>query len=412
METYMKDINRLAYLSKILGIGGTIKQKPEDFTVEEIMPDGTVLELDKRYTGTEEEGDFTHFVLQKEEWTTEGALRRIGDALAIGKKRFSYAGSKDKNAKTVQLASVYGIDKEKLLSLNLKDIKILGAWRAKDKVRLGQLAGNMFRIRVSGIESAEPNKVVKKIFAETNGLFPNYFGGQRFGSSRRNTHKVGEMLLRGRADLAVMEFLCGSCASEEREEARIAREELAKTNDFLAALRNFPKSLRLERSMLAHLARYPRDYAGALRRLPRATLLLFVHAFQSYLFNIMLSERIEEGELKAEGGEYYCGEKDGFPDINELVEKKQEGKMFLVGKIIGYETKLNEREKTLLTQLGIKNSDFRLRFIPEIAAAGSCRVLLAPLKDFSFKEDTLAFSLPGGSYATVAVREFLDKDKG
>lgn len=408
----MEDIIRLAYLSKTPGIGGTIKQKPEDFTVEEIMQDGTMLELDKSCTRSEEEGDFTHFVLQKKEWTTEGALRRIGDALAIGKKRFSYAGSKDKNAKTVQLASVYGIDKEKLLSLNLKDIKILGAWSAKDKVRLGQLAGNRFTIKASGIETADAEKAVKKIFAETNGMFPNYFGGQRFGSSRKNTHKVGETLLRGRADLAVMEFLCGSCASEEREESRIAREELAKTNDFGAALRNFPKSLRLERSVLAHLAKYPRDYAGALRRLPRATLLLFVHAFQSHLFNIMLSERMGEGELKAEEGEYCCGEKDGFPDISRRIEKKLAGKTFLVGKIIGYETKPNEREKTLLAQLDIKTSDFRLRFMPEIATAGSYRVLLAPLKDFSFKEDTFMFSLPAGSYATMAVREFLDKDKG
>lgn len=399
----MEQMQSLSYLSKTPGIGGVIKQKPEDFIVEEIMQDGTVLELDRKFERAEGEGEFTYFILQKQEWTTEGALRRIGDALAAGKKRFSYAGSKDKMAITTQLASVYKIEKEKLLSLNLKGIKILGAWYEKDKVRLGQLLGNRFTIKVREIKAKDPEKIVSRIYEELDGKFPNYFGEQRFGSSRKNTHKIGECLLRGRADLAVMEFLTGSRENEDREEARNAREELAKTNDFRLALRNFPTSLKLERSVLTHLAKYPRDYAGALRRLPRATLLLFVHAFQSHLFNVLLSERIKEGELKAEEGEYYCGETNGFPNI-----EKKNGK-WLVGKMIGYETKLNEREKRVLLELGIRQADFKLKFMPEIASAGSYRLLLAPLKDFSFNKDTFLFSLPSGSYATVALREFLDE---
>ena len=36
---------QLSYLSKTPGIGGTLKNAPEDFIVEEVCEDGTILEL-------------------------------------------------------------------------------------------------------------------------------------------------------------------------------------------------------------------------------------------------------------------------------------------------------------------------------------------------------------------------------
>ncbi|MEM3486494.1 MAG: tRNA pseudouridine(13) synthase TruD, partial [Candidatus Methanomethyliaceae archaeon] len=167
------DMSKLYYFSKKPGIGGKIKATPEDFIVEEITTDGSVLSIDKIFSRKDEEGSFTHFILQKRSWTTEGALRRIGDALGVGKKRFSYAGSKDKNAFTTQLVSAYKVAKEDLLSLKLKDIKILGAWYAKDKVHLGELLGNRFTIRVVDVKEKEPSKKIKKIANEIKMHFPN-----------------------------------------------------------------------------------------------------------------------------------------------------------------------------------------------------------------------------------------------
>ncbi|MEM3075625.1 MAG: tRNA pseudouridine(13) synthase TruD [Candidatus Bilamarchaeaceae archaeon] len=396
----------LSYLSKTPGIGGRIKKTPDDFIVEEILEDGTILEKDKTFTRAGTEGNFTHFILQKREWTSEGAIRRIADELRISAKRFSYAGTKDKNAISTQLVSVFGISKEKLLSLNLKDIKILGAWSSSDKTRLGSLLGNRFKIVVHGQNPNEKN-AVEVIYKELNGVFPNYFGPQRFGSSRRNTHKLGEYLAKGRHDLAALEFLC-ECKGETNELAILARKNLRETGDFKKALKEFPKYLHLERALLTHLAVYPRDYAGALRKLPRRILLLFVHAFQSHIFNLALSERIAEGALnKLEEGEYSCGETGGFPDI-----KKQEShSRWIAGKMIGYETKVNEREKRILEMFDIKPRDFKIKAIPEISSKGTHRTLLSPLKDFSFYNNTFTFSLQSGAYATAALREFLDRDK-
>src|SRR5262249_53776829 len=176
------------------------------------------------------------------------------------------------------------------------------------------LLGNRFTIfvRDTAEDSAGRSEAIQ---AELNGQFPNYFGEQRFGSGRRNTHIVGEKLLRGELEDALITFLCDS-SNERNELVAKARKELEETRDFQRALTYFPRHLRLERTIIAQLARKPGSYPGALRRLPRNILLLFIHAFQSDLFNRLLSERISESgpELELEEGEYYCGETLGFPD--------------------------------------------------------------------------------------------------
>ncbi len=84
----------LAYLSHTPGIGGRIKSAPEDFIVEEVLPDGTVLEVDKRIDFPDKDGRFLHFVLQKRNWTTERAIKVISSGLGISHTRFSYAGNR------------------------------------------------------------------------------------------------------------------------------------------------------------------------------------------------------------------------------------------------------------------------------------------------------------------------------
>jgi tRNA pseudouridine13 synthase len=392
----------LSYLSKASGIGGAIKSKPEDFIVEEIASDGFVFEIDRPVTRPDEEGKFTHFVLQKRDWSTSSVLHEIAKRLGVGKKRFSFAGTKDKISLSTQLVSAFDISKEKLLALRIKDIQINGAWLASDKVRLGQLLGNRFIIKVEEAMDGAEEKVTK-ISEELGGAFPNYFGEQRFGTTRRNTHIIGEKLLQGRFEDAVRIFLCDT-EGENNAQASGARKVLAESGDYGQALKNYPKHLRLERTVLAHLEKYPGNYANALRKLPRSILLLFVHAFQSHIFNMLLSERVAKGDITLEEGEYYCGETLGFPDI-----KKTEAEGWVVGKLIGHETPLNEREKALLEETGIRKEDFRMRAMPEIASKGAYRTLMAPLKNFNFNSDTFRFALPAGSYATMALREFLDK---
>ncbi len=393
------------YISKTGGIGGKIKSSPEDFIVEEIGTGGKILEKGKRIKRTDGPGDFLHFVLEKRNWSTAAAVKTIAKRLKSSGKRFSYAGSKDKTAVTTQLCSAFRIPKESLISLKIKDISINGAWCAAEKVSLGSLLGNRFTIKVREV-SEDAEATVKGIYDEIDGKFPNYFGPQRFGSSRGNTAETGELIVRRRYEEAAMKYLTDS-TGEKNEQAVLARKELKEKQDFRAALSYFPKHLIMERSMLAHLAKNPNDFVGALRKLPRYVLLLFVHSFQSLVFNELLSERIGGGGLEPDEGEFLCGETLGFPDVG-----KKNGK-WTAAKILGYESTPNEREKAVLEKKGISVSDFRIPGIPEISSKGTYRTLLSPLRDFSFmkqgKDGIFRFSLGSGSYATSALREFLDR---
>ncbi|MDO8553810.1 MAG: tRNA pseudouridine(13) synthase TruD [Candidatus Micrarchaeota archaeon] len=420
---------QLSYLSRINGIGGTIKNSAEDFLVEEITKDGTVLELNKVIDRSEiaeseidENKKFLHFVLQKTDWTTSSAIKTIASRLRISFRRFNFAGTKDKISTSTQLVSCFALRKEKLQQLRMRDVQINGMWYTNDRVNLGDLLGNRFTIKVDDLnfEKKENSKFcsertndcendeqkIKNIYNELDGKFPNYFGEQRFGSTRRNTHKVGELLIKSKFEEAAMAYLTDT-DGEENQESVAARKELLATRDFATALKTFPKYLMPERSMLDHLARAPTDYVGAFRRLQRNILLMFIHAFQSHLFNIDLSERVKDKDFKFQEGEYLCGNNSyGFPDIEN---RQVDGSLCM--KLIGSESKTSEKENELLDSFGIKKEDFVIRSIPEIGSKGTYRVALAPIKDFHYENSTFKFSLQSGSYATVAMREFLEMKK-
>ncbi len=400
-------MQNLSYLSKIAGLGIELRTTSKNFFVEEITSDGTILKLNKKIECMGQDGKFTQFILQKSNWSTNDAINAIAKKLRISFKCFNAAGMKDKNATTTQRISAFAVSPEQILNIQIKDIKVNGVWTANEKVKLGSLLGNRFTIKLNNANE-NSKKIVGKIYSELDSAVPNYFGEQRFGTIRKNTHVVGEKIIKGDFEAAVMTYLTCS-EGEENVYANIARKEFACNRDFKTALKIFPRYLQFERLMIAHLAEKPRDYVRAFRTLPRNILLMFVHAFQSMLFNEALSDRIREGDIRPEEGEHYCEENNyGFPDIHR---KKDNGK-WIIGRLIGYETELNEREYNLLKKYNIKRTNFKVKQIPEISSKGTFRALFAPLKDFSFSGNTFKFSLPSGSYATMALREFLDKEKG
>jgi len=404
----------LEFLSHTPGIGGTLKDSEEDFVVEEITLEGKKLGVGKKVTHPSAcvgKCEYTHFVLEKKNWNTVQALSVIAKAANCSAKRFGYAGMKDRKAWTAQLCSAWFVPPEKLLSLKIKDMQINGAWKANHPVQLGDLSGNSFKISVRGLENA--TKTVRKIYTELNGFFPNYFGEQRFGSTRSNNHIVGKMLILGDLEGAVKNFLCCS-TGEENKEAVAARKKLEEEWDFAAALEYFPMYLKYERAVISHLAEFKNDYAGALHILPRGISLIFVHAYQSWLFNEVLSKRVREG-IGVLKGDVVCSlNKFGFPDVETAHVAKEDGEAgVLCLHLVGYETKPTKFEASVLAEEGIKIDDFRMKKIQELSSKGNLRAAFCFLKGFSFsqKKDVgvFQFVLPPGSYATTALREFIEK---
>jgi tRNA pseudouridine13 synthase len=395
---------------------GGIKTNAEDFVVEEITTSGVILSRDMVHSAEElkesvagPESKFTRFVLQKTDWNTASALREVTKRVGRGIKSAGFAGSKDRTSISTQLCSIYGASPEQLLSINAKDIKINGAWRGDKQVGLGDLLGNRFTLTLRDTKDTDR---IGHIGKELNGLFPNYYGSQRFGI-RDNNFDVGLAIMKGDFEAAVLRFLTDS-TNERNQEAVEARKRLFAERDFGAALGYFPRYLKSERLVLQYLSMNPTDFGNAIRKLPRAITLMFVHSVESRIFNMELEMRIKNGRLKAEMGDLVCASDFyGFPDL-ETVRPFDGGKYsFLVGNIVGYDTaELTVEEKELLEQIGISKEDFRVKRMPELNCKGTFRPLFAPYNDFHFSEGggVMSFSLPSGSYATVLASEFLETD--
>ncbi|MFV2041196.1 MAG: tRNA pseudouridine(13) synthase TruD, partial [Candidatus Hydrothermarchaeales archaeon] len=271
------------FITDTQGIGGHLRREYADFQVSEV---GVEKQADP-------EGDYTHFTLEKTNWDTIRAISALSRAVGVSRKRFGFAGTKDKRAVTRQRMAVWNVPSEKLESARVKDIRLYDFTRSSERILVGDLIGNTFEITVR-----EP-----QIFDETvietcrdqihlKGI-PNYFGYQRFGVQRPNTHVVGRKIVEGDIEGAVMSYLADFYPGE-RDDARDARRSLKETGDFKQALTDFPKRLGYERTMLDSLYKNPSDFAGALRRFHKKLRQLLVHGYQSYLFNLTLSRMIEE----------------------------------------------------------------------------------------------------------------------
>lgn len=402
-------------LSKSKGIGGKIKQSPEDFVVEEITKNGTVLKLDKTYTAddigaeTLQSGKFSEFVLQKKDWNTAQALRSIAKNFRRGIKSTAFAGTKDRTAISTQLCSIFGVGPEQLNTVRIKDIQINGAWYSNSKVEMGDLLGNRFYVTVRQPNAAAEQKA-NDIIEELNGRFPNYFGEQRFGS-RGNNVEIGISMLKGDYEGAAMRFLTDT-TNEINQSATEARKRLAGEQDFTQALQYFPGYLKYERTMLEYLSKYPSNYANAIRKLPRSLSLMFVHSVEAQIFNRELELRIDNDQTISMEDDITCGvDASGFPDLSSAQKHASEAKL-IVANIVGYDTKPNQVEDQVLKELEINTEMFKLPKMPELNCKGTLRVLFAPYIGMEVLQDNdqnlrFGFSLSSGCYATVLLSEFL-----
>jgi len=437
-----KELGMETYVTQSLGVGGRIRQLLDDFVVEELLVDGSLAEVSVPVEAWEPAGMGRYLicVLVKRRWDTFLAVRKVAERLRISRKRIRFAGIKDTKALTAQHISLQNVSPNKVLDVRIKDITLYPQRFSKERMYSQLIKGNRFHITVRGI--AHPSSVIeertKNIQTEIEavGGVPNFFGHQRFGTIRPNTHLIGKHLSRGDAERAALVFLAEP-SEHEHPQAREARQQLHDTLDFGEALERFPRFLRYERFMLRHLARYPNDYVGAFRTLPRRLRKLFVQGYQSYLFNRFISERIRRGIPLNEPqiGDYTIklGEH-GLPteecdqatenNIQTTVQSVKEGTMCVAAPLVGpdqppSEGVQGEIEQKILENENVNPQKFRISFMPEATALGRVRAILNPVWNLVQEEiadDTenegkqmmkLGFTLNRGSYATVILREFM-----
>jgi tRNA pseudouridine13 synthase len=418
------DLGLETYLTADLpGIGGRLRRAPEDFVVDEIsirppeVPEGPIVIARVWHRN----------------WEANRLIRRLGSNLRVGRGSVGFAGTKDGRSVATQLMS-FRASIEDVDALGIPDVRVLEAYRSNRMISIGDLIGNRFSIKVTETEDlAEARKLCDSTRegVDDTGGFPNFFGVQRFGSVRPITHLIGKDLVAGDFEGAVMRYVANPMGNGgEGEEAR---QTLQDTRDFGRAMTELPTKFTFERMMVAHLVERPDDYLGALRRLPRNLLMMFVHAYQSYMFNRILSERMRRGlpiHEPVEGDFVLPLDKNRVPDqsnpidvtsdnITKARRNAGEGKAYVSGVLYGAESKfaageMGEIERHVVEEEGVSARDFQIVGLREASSKGSRRELLAPVRELAIdiEEDGVrfGFSLNKGCYATCLLREFMKSD--
>jgi len=442
------DIDKLLgmeiYSSSSKGVGGSIKQSIEDFVVEEVLVDGSKASVNgaipSRVLGsTLRKQQFLLCVLVKRNWDTFIAVKNIAKSLDIDQERIQFAGIKDAKAITAQHISIANITIEEAKKIEIKDIEVRPIGYIREQLSLFYLLGNKFTITIQNITEPETTitKHIKQTIQEleTIGGVPNFFGHQRFGTTRPITHLVGKALIQGNFEDAAMLFLAKPSV-HEHPASRQARQELAATKNFKQAQENFPKQLRFERLMLNHLAENPNDFIVAFQKLPVKLQALFVQA-QSYLFNRFVSERVKHGLSlnNVVKGDFVVGiERSGLPltavakvataeNLAEINIQIKDGRLRMALPIFGFKQKLSQGimgqiENEVLMQEGVGMDNLHVNVLSRSAGRGGLRTVVTPVKDFKLQsvlpnqdgsghEAKVGFMLLRGSYATVVLREIM-----
>ncbi|MEM3811945.1 MAG: tRNA pseudouridine(13) synthase TruD, partial [Thermoplasmata archaeon] len=154
-----------AYLSHTKGIGGKLKNKIEDFEVEEIpIP-----------VPRDSNGKNLILLIKLNNWETNRFVNELSKRLKIGRNNITFAGTKDKRAISTQYFCIKNFESD--ININLRDVEILESFRTNICLDLGDLYGNKFKIKVS--ECNPESTLIDGTMAELKAGFPNFFGVQR-----------------------------------------------------------------------------------------------------------------------------------------------------------------------------------------------------------------------------------------
>ena len=325
---------------------GRFKSRPEDFVVDEELA----------YPAC---GDGNHLLVrvQKTGLSMEALLNRVRSTLGLSQSEIGYAGMKDRMSVSRQWLSLPRSAEANLERLESDDVKVLETAVHTNRLKIGHLKGNRFRILLRGARESKAGLVRTMLERMAADGVMNVYGKQRFG--------------------------------KDYESVRVGR------NVVLGSMR------------ISGMSRMKRRFV--------------ISSLQSYLFNSYALMRQKRGwQHKVLSGDVLKKRDTGGMFVADSPRREQARldarELVITGPMFGKkmkraEGKALELETEVLTKAGLNMYCFEPF---HTLGAGTRRPLFVYPSEVSVEADgdgvAMSFFLPKGSYATVLVREIVKRE--
>jgi len=220
------------------------------------------------------------------------------------------------------------------------------------------MIGNKFTIKITGA-----TRDIKE-FDEYEKIL-NFYGYQRFGSTRPVTHLIGKAILQKNYDKAVNLLLSFTSEYDSPENSKL-RKKLSDKSNYSKLYDEIPLQMDLERIVVAQMIKYD-DPKKSIHAIPISMRRFFIQAYQAFLFNKTLSMALIEGEylLSPQHGDV-CYDKNGI-----VGKFSNETGQTLAIPIVGYsyykKTRFHYQICKILESEEISPRDFFLKEMQELS---------------------------------------------
>ncbi len=249
-----------------------LKQLPEDFQVTEL----TDVEPSK--------GPYALYRLKKRWIGTPEVVQQVLACWRIPRHQLSYGGLKDWHSVSIQHLTIRQ-GPQRNLQTERFSLEYLG--QTAQPFTAKQLVGNHFQVVLRRMSSVAASGVAQRLANLAEVGFPNFFDDQRFGSVGTSGEFVAHRWCQKSYERAL--WLALADPNRHDTKAAAAEKELLRQHwgDWATCKQSLNRSHR--RSIISFLNDRPEDFRGALARIRTDLRSLYLSAFQSHLWNLMLA---------------------------------------------------------------------------------------------------------------------------
>jgi tRNA pseudouridine13 synthase len=351
--------------------------------------------------------------LEKRGLGTPEAISEILTLWNLPRSAVEYGGLKDRHAVTSQTITVFQGPNQDITTAAMS-LSYLG--QASRPFAAHDIVANDFDITLRRLAAGEAESMWQTISQQTFAV-PNYFDEQRFGSLGQSGQFVAQPWCHGNYERALYLAIAEANSHDrpdDREQKQILRDNWG---DWQTCKDRLDRSHR--RSIVTYLVDHPSGFKKAAALIRRDLRSLYVAAFQSKIWNEIISRRMQQllppdslRHVESIAGRW------AFPvsDCRELADFKQTRIPLPSGRTSHWDPECARILDQVLAEFDLQRHQLRFSYPRDVFfARGERDAMLSPqrlsaeiandeVEGTNFRKLTIRFRLRSGQYATMLVK--------